>query len=274
MKNQSKIPTLLVISLTLLIALGCSGFSVSFNTVEVGEIQTLSHTIEREDVAEVRADIDMGSGKLIVDSGARALMEGDFTFNVAEWEPEVHYDVRDSEGRLSIRQPQTGEFSFGKDVRYIWDLRFDEETPMHMDIDLRAGEGDIDLGKLNITHLDMKAGAGDVDLDLGGNESLEYLEFDMGTGNLNLDLTGNWEEEVDVIINGAIGKTTLHLPNDIAVQVNVTQGIGEIIANDMHKRGDTYVNNAYVERESRSDADVMVQINIRAGIGQINLIVD
>ncbi len=274
MNKQNKVLPLLAMSITLLIALGCSGFSISFNTVEVGETQTINHTIERENAAEARVDINMGSGELLIDSmiapatNARALMEGDFTFNVEEWRPDVKYEVRDSEGRLTIRQPQTGEFSFGKDVRYIWDLRFDKEIPMRMYIDIGAGAGDIDLGKLNVAYLDMKAGAGDVRLDLSGNESLEYLEFDMGTGNLSLDLTGDWKEDVDVIINGALGKTTLHLPSDIGARVDVIQGIGEIVANDMQKRGDTYVNDAYEK------SDITVQINIRAGIGQVNLIVD
>jgi hypothetical protein len=275
-KNQNLIQ--LIIGVTLLISLGCSGFSVSFNTVEVDDTQNLSHTIEREGAEEVRVDLNMGTGKLMIDSGAGfrtgTLMEGDFIFNVEAWEPEVNYDVRGSEGRLAIRQPQTGAFSFGKDVRYIWDLRFDKEVPMRMDINLGTGDGDIDLGKLNITHLDMKAGTGDVRLDLGGNESLSYVEFDMGTGSLTIDLTGNWQENVDVIINGALGKMTLHLPSDIGVRVDVTQGIGEIVANDMEKRGDTYVNDAYTDAELEDIERPMVQINIRAGIGQINLIVD
>jgi hypothetical protein len=278
MKNQNKTLIHLIIGVMLLTSLGCSGFSISFNTVEVDDTQNLSHTIEREDVEEVRVDLKMGTGKLMVDSGTGfqtgTLMEGDFTFNVEAWEPEVNYDVRGSEGRLVIRQPQTGGFSFGKDVRYIWDLRFDQEIPMRMDIDLGAGDGDIDLGEMNVTHLDMKAGTGDVHLDLQGNESLSYVEFDMGTGSLTMDLTGDWQEDVDVIINGAIGKMTLHLPSDIGVRVDVTQGIGEVVANDMEKRGDTYVNDAYADAELRDTEDPMVQINIRAGIGQINLIMD
>jgi len=47
-----------------------------------------------------------GAGNLIIGGGARKLLNADFTYNVASWEPEVRYSSTGTQGELTIRQPE------------------------------------------------------------------------------------------------------------------------------------------------------------------------
>src|SRR5512145_1312212 len=116
-----------IVVATALISLGCSVNGVKFESVEVGELIQDSKTIAREDAKDVRVTIKMSTGDLKVSGGADDLLEADFTYNVEEWKPEVEYQVKDDEGRLTLRQPDTDKFSARGDIRYEWDLQFDDE---------------------------------------------------------------------------------------------------------------------------------------------------
>ncbi len=263
-RNRQFIIWCIVIA-TALISLGCSVNGVKFESVEVGELIQDSKTITREDAKEVRVTVKMSAGDLKVNGGADDLLEADFTYNVEEWKPEVEYQVKDDEGRLTLRQPDTDKFSARGDIRYEWDLQFDDETPLNIRVECGAGNTDLDLSTLNVTQLDVKLGAGDAELDLNKNRSLSDLDITMGAGKLTLDLTGQWEEDVTVAIQGGVGDITLLLPEDIGVKVNVTKGIGDIDNSGLYERDGAYVNKAY------DDADVRLEVTLQAGVGQINL---
>ncbi len=254
-----------IIIATVFISLGCGVNGVKLESVEVGELIQESKTVAREDAKKVRVTIKMGAGELKIDGGADELLEADFTYNVEDWKPEVEYQIKDDEGRLTLRQPDTDKFSARGDVRYEWDLRFDDKTPLDIHVECGAGNTTMDLSTLNVTELDMKLGAGDAELDLSKNTSLSNLDVTMGAGKLTLDLTGQWESDVEVAVQGGVGDITLLLPEDIGVRVNVTKGIGDIDNSGLYERDGAYVNKAY------DDAAVRLEITIQAGVGQINL---
>lgn len=254
-----------VIAAMVFIALGCTINGIHLESVKVGELIEESKTVAREDAKNVRVTIKMGVGELKVNGGADDMLEADFTYNVEDWKPVVEYQVKGDEGRLTVRQPDTDNFSVRGDVRYEWDLQFDDKTPLDMHVECGAGDADMELSTLNVTQLDVKLGAGDAELDLSKNTSLSDLNVTMGAGKLTLDLTGRWEDDVDVTIQGGVGNITLLLPEDIGVQVKVTKGIGDVDSSGLYERDDAYVNKAYDE------ADVRLKITLQAGVGQINL---
>ena len=267
MRRERKLWVLSLTGALLLVALGCGSVDFSnldIETIEVGELQRETRVVERGDAEEVRANIRMGAGNLEIGGDADALLEADFAYNVAEWQPEVEYE----DERLTIRQPRSEKLPFDDDVQYEWDLRFNNDIPLELRIDFGAGNGEIDLRDLAVTTLDMKLGAGDVDVDAQGNETLERLELDMGAGDAKIDLRGAWTDDVEVTIQGGVGKTTLRLPEDLGVRVAVTKGIGGISANGFRIEDGDYVNDAY------ETADAIIYVTIQAGIGQVNLELD
>jgi D-alanyl-D-alanine carboxypeptidase len=253
-----RVANLLAILLILLAVAGCR------RGVEIGELQTKSESVESGDVASVQVEIELAAGELVVSGGAAELLEADFTYNVAEMEPEVNYGG----DNLTITHPEVrivGALADRDDYRNEWDLRFNDDVPMEMLVNLAAGRSDLTLGSLAVTSLGMKAGAGDVSVHLTGVPSLAQLDFEMGAGTLLMDLTGDWTDDLNADITGGVGEMTLRLPGSVGVRVDVEGGIGSVNASNLAKDGDSYTNEAYGESE------VTLQFNITSAVGKINL---
>jgi hypothetical protein len=253
---------LLVVGALLFLSLGCR-VSMSFDSVEVGELQYASKSVELGDAEEVRVDVRFSAGELRIEGGTEpgTLLDANFSYNVEDWEPLVEYDGE----RLVVRQPSSQEIPVGDQVRYEWDLLLNEEVPLDLRIDFGAGQANLDLSELAVTDFDLTMGAGDVEIDLEENQSLEDLELDMAAGDMTLDLRGAWEHDVDVTIQGGVGQMTLRLPEDQGVRVEVSKGLGNVDAGGFNRDGNTYTNDAY------EDSETTLYIIIQAGMGQINL---
>lgn len=214
------------------------------------------------DAPQVR--IEMGAGKLFVAGGAEQLMEADFIYNVAALEPEIRIDDR----RLSILTPET-RVSFGSlfdldDYRNDWDLRFNDDVPMDLDIGLGLGQASLNLGSLNVERLDIDGGAGDLDLSLVGS-SLQRFTFDAGLGNVRVDLSGAWSQDLDVRIESGVGEITLILPRSADLSVEVDGGIVDLNAEEFALSNGVYTSEA-------PPGAATIDIRIDAGVGEINLL--
>ena len=170
------------------------------------------------------------------------MMEGQFTYNVPAWKPEVDYRTVGTEGSLSIRQPDT-RGGYGGNVRYDWDLRLSEKVPLRLDVEMGAGRADLTLGKLSLTNLNLELGAGET----------------------IVDLTGDWKNDLTAHIQGGVGKATVRLPRDVGVYATAEGGIGAINAHDLKKENGAYVNDAY------GKSSVNLRIAVEGGVGEINL---
>ncbi len=250
---------MLALVAVLLAAAGCAGGA------RVGALQTESKTVELGGAESVRVDIEMGAGELDMSGGAGALLEADFTYNVAEMKPEVDF----SGGTLTVRTPsvQTGIGSLFDldDYRYEWDLRLNEDVPMEMKVAVGAGRSDLRLGSLSLTSLDVAGGAGELLVDLSGSKTLTSLDIANGAGELTVDLTGTWVTDLKASIGGGVGEKTLILPRDTGVRVKVELGIGSVDASGLKKDGDYYTNDAY------GQSPVTLEIEVAGGVGGVEL---
>jgi len=260
--KNSRVIVLLVAVVVLFATIGCA---LTRPRARVGELRTKSESVGLGDAESVRVEIKMAAGELDVSGGANELLEADFSYNVAELEPEVEY----SGGTLIVRNPDV-EVGVGSwwdldDYRHEWDLRLNDDVPMEMSVEMGAGSADLELGSLSLTRLGVETGAGDVTVDLSGSSSLTRLEVEVGAGQVTVDLTGNWQDDLDANVNGGVGELTLRLPRGVGVRVEVEAGLGTVNASGLTKDGDDYVNDAYGESE------VTLRIDIQAGVGNINL---
>jgi hypothetical protein len=210
---------------------------------QVGEMQRESHSIQPEDAKSVRAHLTMGAGELKVSGAADALMEADFSYNVSDWKPEVGYDVSGEKGELSVEQGNSEGVRLGGDARNEWDLRFNDEVPTDLVVEMGAGESDLDLDSLTLTGLDLE----------------------MGAGETTVDLTGDYARGFDASIEGGVGEATVLVPSEIGVSVRAEGGLGKINAEGFRREGNSYVNDAY------GDSEVTLDVDVRGGVGQINL---
>jgi N-terminal domain of toast_rack, DUF2154 len=210
---------------------------------DVGELQRESRTIQPENARSVFTELQMGAGELNVTGSADALMEADFAYNVADWKPRVNYEVSGDTGELSVRQGSGQGLNLGGDARNEWEVRFNDEVPTELRVEMGAGESALDLDSLD----------------------LEGLDLQMGAGTTTVDLTGDYGQDLDASIQGGVGEATIMLPSEVGVRARAQGGLGNINAEGLQKEGDSYVNDAY------GDSDVTLEVDVQGGVGEINL---
>src|ERR671921_2827215 len=96
---------------------------------EVGKLQHVSKSVDPENATTARTQLKMGAGELNLTGGADQLLEGDFSYNVADWKPEVSYDVSGDEGELVVRQGGSRGSNLTGETRNEWDIRLNDELP-------------------------------------------------------------------------------------------------------------------------------------------------
>lgn len=214
------------------------------NRLAVGPTETESRSVELGQADTVQVNVEMGLGELTLNGGASNLMDADFTYNIAEWKPVVTYDVNGSRGRLTVAQPSY-EFNGIPDdsVTYNWDMRLNDAVPLNLDIDLGVGENTLNLSGLNLTEFDVTTGVGET----------------------TIDLSGDWDASFNVSIKGGVGDTTIILPREVGVFVDLNTGITDMNIFGLVREGDNYHNDAY------GSSDVTLNVEVDGGIGQVEI---
>jgi N-terminal domain of toast_rack, DUF2154 len=233
MKNVMK-TGLLLLTIALIAGAAC---------VRVGEMKekTVVTPLENADSAEL--DLRIGAGELKIQPGATdALMSGYFKYNVKRWEPEITYRKSGSKGYLRIEQHKSSGITLGN-TRNLWDLQVNNKIPLDLQLNLGAGEANLDLNGLQV----------------------KSLEIHMGVGSLSLDLSADRTANLEGSIHGGVGSGTILLPKTTGVRVRVDGGIGSVNTSGFSKSGDTYTNEAY------GKTPASIELNIKAGIGSIEL---
>lgn len=234
---RTTIRDLLPVSFLSIAALsGCGHFNS-----EPSRTETFSVALDHSE--SVTAELRMGAGELRVRGGSAKLVDGEFTFNETGRKPEVDYDTSGAVGRLRIEEPAVRSFNHGD---YRWDLRLNDDKPIELQVNFGAGEGQLEIGSLNLRRVDVQ----------------------MGAGELRLDLRGTPERDYNVSVRGGVGEAIIYLPRDVGIVAEVKGGIGDIDAGGLKKRDGRYVNNAYGE------SSVTLRLDVRGGVGSIKLVTD
>ena len=229
--------------LLLVAVLALMFFVGACQTQAVGDLQRETQTIQPETAESVSVHLMMGAGELKVSGAADALMEGYFTYNVADWKPKVDYEVLGDTGELRVAQGSGDGVPLTGNARNEWDLRFNHEVPTDLVVDMGAGESDLDLDSLDLTGLTLHIGAGETTVDLAGDYSRSF----------------------DASIEGGVGEATVLLPSEVGARVIAEGGLGKINAEGLNRDGEAYVNDVY------GDSDVNLEVEVRGGVGEINL---
>jgi hypothetical protein len=205
-----------------------------------------SHTeqvLELQGATSVHAELKMGAGQMNVSGGSGHLLNSRFMFD-RKWDsPRVDYQVVDGKGNLEISQDQGGGIHFGPSDN-TWDLNFNNDVPLELEVEMGAGQGNLRLRDMNVKDLQLKMGAGQVELDL----------------------TGERKSDLNVEIKGGVGQATIRLPRDVGVSAHAAGGLGSINASSLHKDGNEYRNDVYGKTPHR------IRLDVEGGIGEIDLI--
>ncbi|MEO8287663.1 MAG: toast rack family protein [Chloroflexota bacterium] len=213
----------------------------------VGELRTEMQSVPLGEARSVVVDVSMGVGTLDVSGGAGDLMEATFTYNVDTWKPIVSYSLnaQGSEGTLLIEQPAARGINTSANIRNDWNVRFKDDVPMTMKVDMGVGQGNLRFGGLNLTRLEVNSGVGETTVDLTGL---------------------NAPQNVNVLVNAGVGKLTIILPENTGARVTADGGLGNINSGGLTANGKTYTNSAY------GTTDHSINVDVKTGIGDISLI--
>ena len=208
----------------------------------VGRMREETYNVPVRGVESARIELDIGAGEMVVDGGARDLLEGYFRWNVKRWEPLVEKRVINGKARVKVRQSKGPRLALGN-AKNEWEISLNEDVPLDLYIDCGAGETRLNLRRLN----------------------LRSLTIDMGVGELRLDISGRYTHNIDVEIDGGVGSATVILPEEIGVRVDVDGGIGSVDARGFNKKRSVYTNDAYGETDTR------IRVEMDVGIGSLDL---
>jgi hypothetical protein len=202
--------------------------------------QSATQTVQLNGATAVTANLNFPAGQINVKGGASELLDADFRYNSNP--PTVDYTVDSGRGQLSLKENDPDHIYFGNDNNQ-WDLMFNDVVPLDLTLQMGAGQSNLDVADLNLTHLEIHIGAGQVTLDLAGPRKQ----------NLSAD------------IQGGVGQARIRLPKDVGVRARASGGIGSINVHGLRKQGDQYVNDAYGKTPTSIDLEV------HGGVGEIDL---
>jgi hypothetical protein len=213
------------------------------DVVKTGRLRTDSTFLQLGDANNVEVNLAMGWGDLQVRAGGDDLMEGNFTYNVGKWKPRFSYEEEGEVWNLTVVQPNQ-DIKVESDAKNEWDVIFGTFVPMEMNIDIGAGNGNIQAGWLNLVSLSVGTGAGDLTVDLIGDR-YTLLVVRIGTG---------------------AGKVDLIVPSSYGIQVEVTQGSGTVVAPGFEMVDDRYTNDAF------DTAPILILIAVSIGSGNLTIL--
>src|SRR5215204_6433255 len=233
--------SIFMMAATVVLAGACS--TQGGGTPQVGKMQHDSKSVDPKNAQSARAQLKMGAGELNLTGGADRLMEGEFSYNVSDWKPEVSYDVSGEKGELVVKQGSANGGDLSGGARNEWDISMNDQLPTDLVVQLGAGESELDLDSLTLKGVDVR----------------------MGAGKTTVDLSGDYTRDFDATIKGGVGQATVLLPSKVGVKAKAEGGLGKINAKGLKRVGDSYVNGAYGE------SDTNLNVDVKGGVGEINL---
>lgn len=220
--------------------IGCSNKIVRVNN-NSSEVVKESKSIKLDGAKKCKVKIEMGAGRLYLNSGDSNLLDADFEYSSNYKNPKLEYGVSNGEGNLDI--VQTKVKSTMNSGEYNWNLAMNKEVPLDMHIQFGAGESKLDLSKLNLSSLVLECGVGEV----------------------TADISGEYKNNVNVNISSGVGQFKLYLPKNMGAKIKAGKGIGGLKISGFKVDGDYYVNDSYGKTKNNINVDIGI------GVGEIEV---
>jgi len=148
-------------------------------------------------------------------------------------------------------------------------LALSNAVPLQINLELGATQARVDAGGLLLDDLRVHTGAAEafldfstpnrrrmrhLDLDLGAagfvvtnlaNANVSSINVSGGVGSVDLDFGGTMQDDTDVDANVALGKLTLHVPEDVGLRIEVKRVLASFDHTGLRKRGNAYYSDNY-----------------------------
>jgi hypothetical protein len=227
--------------------------------------QEVKRKIDTEKAKKVRTEITFPAGNLYISSNAESFCEGLYKYRHDFWKPEISYYEESETGYLNIEfEDDRNNRDYDDDAENEWLIAFNRDVRNEIEIEMIAGESDIDLQGCKLDGFRFEMIAGDSKINLK-NTSVPFLEFRAVAGEAEIDLTGEWKNDLDAKIKGGVGELTVRVPSEVGVKINITGGLGDVSAPGFDKNNKVYTNDKYGKTKSS------LYLDITGGIGNVSI---
>jgi len=234
-----------------------------------GDPQWRSLDVSRQlrDSVPQRIKVQYGAGRVDVRGTDAALLYGMHlrydelrAAPLHRYDPEQHSTVLGLEPRSVNARVSSGPRSESGELR----LLVPRTVPLDLDLEFGGAEAMLELGGLSLQSLRLECGATDatlgfttpnrthmreLDVDIGaasftalhlGNANADQIRVRGGMGAIDLDFSGSWQRDLTVLTRVGIGKTTLRVPDDVGVRLEIQRVAAGFDHEGMVKRDDAW----------------------------------
>jgi hypothetical protein len=234
-----------------------------------GEPRWRSLEVSRQlrDSAPQRIKVQYGAGRVDVRGTDAALLYGmHLRYDEHRAAPLHRYDAEQRSAVLGLERRSVGTnvSSGGRAESGELRLLLPRIVPLDLDLEFGGAEATLELGGLALQSVRMECGATDATLnfsapnlahmrelvvDVGaasftalhlGNANADQIRVRGGMGAVDLDFSGSWQRDLSVVTRVGIGKTTLRVPDDVGVRVEIQRIAAGFDHEGMVKRDDAW----------------------------------
>jgi hypothetical protein len=272
--------------------------SICILTISAYAIHTKHREFSRTNEKELRVILDISFGSITIERGnADKIAEVDYDEEEStEQKLYISYDISNEMGLLRIKLKKPTNF-WGNDEndegqRNHLDIKLGDAVPIYFEVELGAGNGEIDLTDLQVKGFKISTGASSVEMrcekpnpisaknisiESGvskftgtglGNLNFHYLEFSGGVGSYKLDFSGNFRQSAEMQLEVGLGSINIYIPKSIPAKLMYDDHwlSSFSLDNDFEK-----TRNGVYETDDFRDSSKHLTIRMEAGLGSVKV---
>ena len=234
-----------------------------------GDPQWRSLGVSRQlrDTSPQRIKVQYGAGRVDVrGTDAALLYEMHLRYDEQRASPLHRYDPEQRAATLGLepRSANARVASGGRTESGELRLMLPRAVPLDLDLEFGGAEATLELGGLALQSVRMECGATDATInfaapnrahmrelvvDVGAasfiglrlaNANADQIRVRGGMGAVDLDFSGSWQRDLSVVTRVGIGKTTLRVPSDVGVRLEIQRVAAGFDHEGMVKRDDAW----------------------------------
>ena len=269
-------------------SLAC-GININIPQLTIGPTQTLAinEPVPDASLKQVDLAITMGAGKLSLTGGGNGLVDGQVSYNVADWKPTITHTGSSVSIDQGGMQNNVGLPPSGSTIVNDWQLRLGS-TPLALTVNAGAYQGTLSLGGVPLRSLAIHDGASNAKLtfDTANPQSMDSLTYDTGAstvsllelanantkaidftggaGDYELDFSGNLQHDISATVKSGVSTVRLVVPQATAAKVNVSGGMNNVNTDgSWTQTGDSY---------TQAGQGATITIDVEMGVGSLKLV--
>lgn len=232
-----------------------------------GQWRSLDVSRQLRDTAPQRIKVQYGAGRVDVRGTDAALLYGmHLRYDEQRAAPVHRYDEEQRSTVLGLESRGSGLRSSSGGRTESGELRLvlPKVVPLDLDLEFGGTEAMLELGGLALQSVRLECGATDatlgfttpnrahmreLDVNVGAasftalhlaNANADQIRVRGGVGAVDLDFSGSWTRDLTVVTRVAIGKTTIRIPDDVGVRIEIQRVAAGFDHEGLVKREDAW----------------------------------